>query len=170
MARTKKTHPNTRNGAIWFEKFPPDHARQAFDEGYYIEALQVLHAWLEAKLQEWLLIGRHGNIRGGYRDVWASASEISLLQAAKTLFVLGRMPKTTFDKVCQFNSQRNKVIHRIFHESYESGLVPISFSKCEAAFRSGEKLAEKLEGHLARLATRGKPTSSARGHKHKSLV
>lgn len=152
----KKKHPNTRNGAIWFDKYPPEHARQAFNEGYYIEALQVMHGWLEVKLQEWLLIGRHGNIRGSYRDVWTSVSEISLLQAAKVLFVLGKMPKVTFETVCRFNSQRNKVIHRIFHESYETGRVPISFNECEETFRLGEKLADKLESLLARLATRGK--------------
>jgi hypothetical protein len=154
--KAKRPPRNTRAGAIWFAKYPSHHAQSAFKAGYYVEALQVLHGWLEVKHQEWLLLSRHKNTRGSVEEVWDAAFGIPLLQAAKALFVTGKMPKSTFDTVCKFNSMRNKVIHQMFHEKYESGAVPISFKDCEKTFAVGLKLCERLENRLATLATRGK--------------
>lgn len=147
---------NVRNGAIWFERYPPDHARYSYEEGFYVEALQVLHGWLEVKLQEWLLLGRHGNARVSLKEISVIAFEVPLLQSAKALFVTGKMPKSTFDAVLRFNAMRNKVIHQMFRESYEDGAISINVKDYDAALKIGLKLSDKLEWHLAKLATRGK--------------
>lgn len=159
------SHPrrNVKDGTIRFERYPPDHARHAHEKGFYIEALQVLHSWLEIKLQEWLLLGRHGNVRVPLKEVWATAFGLPLLQSAKALYVTGKMPKSTFDAVLKFNAMRNNVIHQIFRESYEDGAIFINVKDYDAALRIGLKLSDKLEGHLAKLATRGKVKNPENG-------
>ncbi len=153
----RKRAPNTKAGRIWFDAYPPEHAQRACDAGYYVEALQVLHLWLEVKLQEWVLLSRHKNIRGSYKTVWDSAFSIPFFQAVRMLFVTGKMPKQTYDAANRFNAMRNKVIHRLFHAPYEGGAPSVGIAEYQAAFKIGMKLSDKLEGHLARLATRGKP-------------
>lgn len=148
---------NTKDGAIWFKEYPPVHAEAALKAGYYVEALQVLHAWLEVKLQEWLLLSRHNNSRIKTSEVWDTAFGFPLLQAAKALYVTGKMPKVTFESVCRFNSMRNKVIHRMFHEDYENGAAPIPFKDYKSAFDAGMKISDRLEIVLSNLAMRGKP-------------
>jgi hypothetical protein len=152
---TTRKRPNLKKDRIWLGAYPPDHAEAARRAGYYIEAIQVLHSWIEVKLQEWLLLSRHQNIRGSIETVWESAFGIPLLQVAKALFVTGKMNKTTFDAVCRFNAMRNKVIHKLFHENYDGRGPSISVSEYSTAFEYGIQLSNRLEWHLARLATRG---------------
>jgi hypothetical protein len=150
-----RKRPNVKKGRIQFEAYPPDHAAAARRAGYYVEAIQVLHSWIEAKLQEWLLLSRHGSIRGSLETVWEAAVGMSLLQVAKALFVTGKMNKSTFDAVCRFNAKRNQVIHKLFYEGYDTPAPSISMSEYSAAFEYGMRLANRLESQLARLATRG---------------
>jgi hypothetical protein len=146
---------NVRDGRIWLAAYPPDHAEAARRAEYYVEAIQVLHSWIEVKLQEWLLLSRHHNIRGSYEVVWESAFGIPLLQVAKALFVIGKMNKTTFDAVCRFNAMRNRIIHKLFHQKDDALGPSITVSEYSKAFQYGIGLSNRLEGVLARLATRG---------------
>jgi len=153
---TPRRKRNVRKGRIWLTAYPPDHAAAARRSGYYVEAIQILHGWIEVKLQEWLLLSRHHNIRGSFDAVWESAFGMPLLQVAKALFVTGKMNKTTFDAVCRFNAMRNRVIHKLFQQKYDTPGPSISVSEYSAAFEYGIRLSNRLEGQLARLATRGK--------------
>jgi len=146
---------NVKNARIQFELYPPDHAEAARRAGYYVEAIQVLHSWIEAKLQEWLMLSRHGNARGSLQTVWETAVGMPLLQVAKALFVTGKMSKRTFDAVCRFNAKRNQVIHKLFYEAYDSPAPSISMAEYSAAFEIGIRLGQRLESQLSRLATRG---------------
>jgi hypothetical protein len=67
------------------------------------------------------------------------------------------MNKNTFDAVCKFNGMRNRVIHKLFHQKYDvPGPSPsLSITEYSTAFKYGMRLSSRLEGVLARLATRG---------------
>lgn len=155
MARVKKIK-NVSDGKIFFDKYPPDHAEKAFQDGYYIEALQTLHLWIENKIQEWLLLSKHGNSKVSHKDIWDAAFSIPLTHAIKALFVVGKMPKSVYNDVCKFNSMRNKVIHRLFVEPYDGEMPSVKFEEYQQVFDKGIKLCQKSDWHLAKLATRGK--------------
>jgi hypothetical protein len=155
-----KNPRNIQNGKISLDAYPPDHAVQARNAGYFIEAIQVLHFWLEVKLQEWLLLGRHGNVRTSISTVYDSAFSIPLIQAAKALFVLGKMNKTTFDAVYRFNSMRNRVIHKLFHRTYDKVGPTVDIAEFSKAFDFGIQLSDRLESILSKLATGGKVSAS----------
>jgi len=147
---------NVKDGKIFFDKYPPHHAEQAFYDGYYIEALQTLHLWIEGRLQEWLLLSKHKNSKVSHKARWEVVFSIPLIQVAKALFVTAKMPKRLYDDVSRFNSMRNKVIHRLFVEPYDGEMPSVKFTEYERVFKKGGKLCEKLDLHLAKLATRGK--------------
>ena len=155
MSAVKKIK-NVRDGKIFFDKYPPEHAEKAFKDGYYIEALQTLHLSIELKIQEWLLLSKHGNSKVSQKVIWDAAFNIPLTHAIKALFVVGKMPKTIYDDVCKFNSMRNKVIHRLFVEPHDGEMPSVKFDEYQRVFEKGIKLCEKLDWHLAKLATRGK--------------
>lgn len=67
---------NVRAGKIFFDQYPPDHAEKAFRNGYYIEAVQTLHIWIELKIQEWLLLSKHGNNKISQKIIWNAAFSI----------------------------------------------------------------------------------------------
>jgi hypothetical protein len=148
--------PKPRGGHITLNGYPPDHAVRAREAGYHVEAIQVLHFWIETKLQEWLLLSRHGNLRVPLATVWDTAFTIPLLQAAKALFVAGRLNKGTYEAVCRFNTLRNRVIHGLFHKSYDKVGPKVSAAEYAAAFDHGLRLSNRLETVLSDLAVRGK--------------
>ncbi len=68
-----------------------DHAREAYKAGFYIEAMQVLHGWIEVRLRELLLSLRAEavGIDKHWGRIWDMTNEIPLLAAARALFVAG---------------------------------------------------------------------------------
>jgi hypothetical protein len=112
--------------------------------------------WIEVKLQELLLISRHKNLNCNYSELWESAFSIPLLQNTKVLFVIGKINRTTFESIRSFNSMRNKIIHKLFHEDYDKGVKKIKLEEYDKAFKYGMELSWKLEGIIGKLATRGK--------------
>jgi len=157
-----------KSSLVIFKAYPPDHAEMAYKAGYFVEAIQVLHGWIEMKLQELLLLSRHKNLKNGYSEIWDSAFGIPLVQVAKVLLVVGKIDKTTFDAVSKFNSMRNKIIHKIFYEPYDGPRPEISKAEYNRAFDFGVELSWKLECILGKLATRGKVGGRAAGHKNKN--
>ena len=146
----------SKSSLVIFKAYPPEHAEMAYRAGFYVEAIQVLHGWIEVKLQELFLLSRHKNLKHSYSEIWDSAFGIPLIQVAKVLLVSGKLDKPTFDAVNRFNSMRNKIIHKIFNEPYDSPAKPISKVEYDKAFTFGTELSWKLEGTLGKLATRGK--------------
>ena len=140
---------------IRFSDYPPEHAQKAYNKGYYIEAIQVIHSWIEAKLQEMLLLIRHGNLKINYNETWNISNSVPLLQLAKVLFILGKINKKTFDSIKRFNTMRNKIIHELFYDDYNNGLREIDKKDYDSAFNFGTKLCYKMEIILGKLATRG---------------
>ncbi len=95
------------------KKWPMDHAKEAYKAGYYIEAIQVLHGWIEVKLRE-LLISLRAETVGHdkhFARIWDMTTEISLLSAAKALFIAGVISEPQYSRIQAFNRVRNNLIH-----------------------------------------------------------
>ncbi|HWR81680.1 MAG TPA: hypothetical protein VN285_00095 [Candidatus Deferrimicrobium sp.] len=154
--KTKK-----KSDYIKLNDWPPDHARKAYENEYYVEAIQVIHNFLEAALQDFFMVSRHGNIRGRLKYKWDAALEMSFINVSRALLVTGKIDKKTFDRLSQFNSLRNKLIHRLFFEYYEKQYRGIPRKEYDRVYRMGLKLCGYVEGKRAILSTRGKPRGSS---------
>jgi len=71
---------------IKITKWPAEHAQDAYKAGYYIEALQTLHGWIEVKLRGLLLLQRIDSINEtrdpNFGKAWDMTNELSLNQIA----------------------------------------------------------------------------------------
>src|SRR5690606_38780264 len=78
---------------VRIREWPPDYAEKVFADGYYLEALQTLHGWIERKLTELLLLQRVrlGASNETWNKAWDTSIEFSLINAAKALFVIGAL-------------------------------------------------------------------------------
>ena len=127
--------------------WPPDHARQAYRDKYYLEALQTLHAWLECKLRELLLL--QSTVVGADHDSWARSWDLSnefpLIQAAKALSILGAISQDELARIIDFNRVRNNIVHKLFYDPYNEewkGVLKVDYDR---AFKAGLKLCEQIE-------------------------
>lgn len=139
---------------IRFNKWPAEHAREAYEAGYYVEALQVLHGWLEIKLRELLHLQRVGTDAESRRDaewarVWNMTEELSLIQIAKALFITGVLDASAHDRISSFNRVRNNLIHKLFHDPYEREYLGIPKNEYDLALNEGIELGYLIESMSA---------------------
>lgn len=126
---------------------PADHAKKAYSEGYYLEALQTLHGWLECKLRELLLMQRttKGNSHEAWASAWDASNEFSLNNAAKSLFVIGVITESEHNRIKKFNRLRNNMVHKMFYDPYNEHWKGVPHQELEEAFESGILLSEEIE-------------------------
>lgn len=139
---------------IRFNKWPADHAKEAYAAGYYVEALQVLHGWLEIKLRELLHLQRVGTeadkrYKAEWARVWNMTEELSLIHVAKALFITGVIDASLHDRLSAFNRVRNNLIHKLFHDPYEKEYLGIPRDEYDLALDEGIELGYLIENMSA---------------------
>lgn len=86
-----------KNEFIRIRDWPPDYAQTAYEKGNYIEAIQVLHGFIETKLQELLIM--EGSKSNEMKEIWDIANQISLVNSVKVLFIIGKLNKNEFENI-----------------------------------------------------------------------
>lgn len=132
-----------KNEFIRIRDWPPDYAQTAYEKGNYIEAIQVLHGFIETKLQELLIM--EGSKSNEMKEIWDIANQISLVNSVKVLFIIGKLNKNEFENILFFNKMRNQVIHGLFNDTYEDGIKGVSKNNFDMAFKQGMKLSDILQ-------------------------
>lgn len=130
---------------IRIKKWVTEHAKEAYKGKNYIEAIQVLHGWIENKLQELLILS--GSIDGNSEisKVWDIANQINLINSARALYVLSQISESEYQRITKFNSLRNQVIHKIYHEPYEKNYEGVPKKQYDEVFNIGIELADQLQ-------------------------
>lgn len=94
---------------------PVEHARNAYSAGYFVEAIQIIHGFVELQARELLMLNRSSKGAHEYFDIaYDSMFDISLNVAIKVLFIQKVISKEERDKLMFFNKTRNNLIHRIY--------------------------------------------------------
>jgi len=134
---------------VRIDKWPADHAQEAYAAGYYIEALQTLHGWMEVKLRELIQMQRAGievvESDAEYARVWDMTNELSLNQIAKALFIIGALPEGMLNRILSFNRVRNNLVHKLFHDPCEKEYLGIPRAEYDKAFQDGMTLGQEIE-------------------------
>jgi len=98
---------------------PTEYARRAYDTGFFVEALQVLHGWIECQARGLLMLIGSVRFNTVLAETWDSVDEISYKDIIKVLLAIGQITKEESIELIQINSTRNKIIHQIFKDPYE---------------------------------------------------
>ncbi len=136
---------------IKWKEWPPDRAKKAYDEGYYIEAMQTLHGMLEIKCQElFMLIGAE-HYKQKHAEIWDISNEIPFNMLLKVLFVLGQISKEEFDNLQSLNSIRNKIIHQMFKEPYEKEYLGVPKNIYDEVFNRSLEFTAIIEERIHKI-------------------
>lgn len=98
---------------------PAELAEHAYYQGFYIEAIQILHASLEIHARGLFMLVGNVHFNAAQKDTWDIADGFSFHDCLKALFILNQITRDEFNEFNQFNSLRNKVVHQIFKDPYE---------------------------------------------------
>ena len=98
---------------------PDEEAQRAYDDGYYIEAIQNLHGYIENQARSLLMLVGCVHFSAKQKETWDLSDTISLNDTLKVLRILNQITEEEFSKVKAFNALRNKIIHQYYKEPYE---------------------------------------------------
>jgi hypothetical protein len=116
------------------KEWPIDAAKKAYDKTYYIEAIQILHGWLENQARCYLHLIGTINFDADHKESYELSDTISFHDCVKVLRILNQITKEEFDRFNKFNSLRNKVIHNYFKEPYEENYEGIPKTEFDEIF------------------------------------
>ena len=109
-------------------------AERAYRDGFFIEAIQILHAYLENQAQELLMLVGSVHFNSSLQETWDLAETFSFHDCLNALFILNQITKTEFDEFREVNTLRNKVVHQIFKEPYEKKHLGVSKMEYDKIF------------------------------------
>lgn len=104
---------------IKISEWPPEYADKACQAGYFVEAIQVLHGWIENQARSLLMLVGNIHFSTKIAETWDAVDEIPYKDVVKSLFALGQISKKESEELLQINSARNKMIHQIFKDPYD---------------------------------------------------
>lgn len=139
------TKPQDKKEFIRLKEWPTEYAQKAYRKKHYIEAMQVLHGFIETKLQELLLLTGTMDYKKETSEIWNIANQISLIHCVKVLYILGQIEQNEYQSILKFNSMRNQIVHRLFHETYEEGIKGVPKKDFDAIFKQGLTLCNLLQ-------------------------
>ena len=133
------------NTNIRINEWPTIHAQNAYDNKNYVEALQVLHGWIENKLQELLILTGSIDHKSNMSKVWDIANQINLINSARVLYILSQLDEHEYQMIIKFNKMRNEVIHKLFHDPYDKIYEGIPKNQYDEVFLIGMNLSDLLQ-------------------------
>ena len=119
---------------IKFEGVPKELAKEAYQKGFYVEAIQILHAFLENQARSLFMLVGCVHFQADQKNTWDIADTLSFHECLKALLILNQITKVQFDEFSKFNSMRNKVVHQIFKEPYDEAHFGVSKSEYDLVF------------------------------------
>lgn len=122
-------------------KMPDEQAQKAYDDGYYIEAIQTLHGFIENQARSFLMLVGCIHFNSEQEETWDISDTISLNDTLKVLRVLNQISEDEFVQHKKFNALRNKIIHQFYKEPYEKEFLGIPKKEFDEVFYEAKKQA-----------------------------
>jgi hypothetical protein len=118
---------------------PDEQAQKAYEDGYYIEAIQTLHGFIENQARSFLMLVGCIHFKSKQEETWDLSDTISLNDALKVLRVLNQISEEEFVQLKKFNALRNKIIHQIYKEPYEKEYLGVPKKEYDEIFLESKR-------------------------------
>jgi len=123
------------------------HVSQAIRDGYYVEAMQVLHGYLEWQLR--LFFVASGLKTDHHPLAWDLSYEFPLHFACKALFILGKISKEEMDLIIRVNKTRNQLVHGLFRDPYDGEDRSLPRQLYDRTVKDAQDLVKTLDNRLS---------------------
>lgn len=125
------------------------HAKRAYADGYFIEAIQVIHGCIERQVRELIFDNRSTPGPHEYFDLaYDLMLEIPLNVAEKVLFMQQILSRKERDRILEFNKTGNIIIHKIYFDTANGSWHGYPKSQYDKAFNDALKSMILLEGKI----------------------
>ena len=129
---------------IQIRDWPPDHAHEACEKGYFVEAIQVLHGWIECQARGLLMLVGSVHFSTDLAETWDSVDEMPYKDVVKALLAVGQLTKQESADLLQINSVRNKMIHQVFKDPHEKKHPGFPKAEYDRVFKQALQWADRM--------------------------
>lgn len=131
--------------------------------GYYLEAIQTLHGWLECKLRELFLMQRVKNNAPweSWAKAWDVSNEFTLNNAIKALFLVSAISEEEYSGILKFNRLRNNLVHKLFHNPYDEKWKGVKKEEFDHLFKIGVDLCYEVENKAGEINMQNNPSNQS---------
>ena len=126
--------------AKFIKGFPPDHAYEAYKKKYYLEAVGVLHGFIESQMRSIFQAHAIINLKNKDDKTWDIIEKIDFKSISIVLFALQLITKIQLDKLTALNGLRNEIIHKYFYEPFDGSYQGASIIKFASIFKPAYEL------------------------------
>ncbi|HMP73378.1 MAG TPA: hypothetical protein PKE55_08975 [Kiritimatiellia bacterium] len=133
--------PIKRKSYIRLQSWPPDHAAHAYKKGFYIEAMQVLHAFIEHEAKGFLLMVGCAHFKARFVKTRHTLDNLDYKHIIAALHAIGKLTSTEARDLLEINTMRNTLIHRTFSEPGKDFRLGVVKEEYDRAFRKAMKWA-----------------------------
>jgi ADP-heptose:LPS heptosyltransferase len=130
--------------SIRLKGYPPEHAKIAFKQEYYFEAITVLHGFIEQEMRSLLHLCISVKLNIPIKDGWDINAKLSYLPLTHVLLITKQINKNQYDILVSFNSLRNEVIHRYYYDPYDGEGYEISKIKFASLFNQALSVVKEI--------------------------
>ncbi len=109
-------------------------ATAAYDAGHYVEAIQLLHGFIENQARSFLMLVGCVSFGAEQSNTWGVSDSLSLHQVLKCLLILNQITRDEYERFNRLNAMRNKIVHRYFNEPYEETYMGVPKDEFDQAF------------------------------------
>jgi len=110
-------------------------AEEAYKNGYYVEAIQTLHSFLEAQARSYLMLIGCMHFNAKQSDTWDLADTLSFNDTLKVLLILNQITNEQYAEFKRFNSLRNKIVHQLYKEPYAKEYLGVPKQQFDEVFK-----------------------------------
>ena len=121
------------------KELPDILAKQAYEDGYYIEAIQTLHVFLENQARSFLMLIGCVHFSAEQKATWDVSDSIKFHDVLKVLFILNQITEKEYKQFKHLNSLRNKVVHQFYKEPYRASYLGVSKKEFDEIFSETQK-------------------------------
>jgi len=126
------------------KEFPPDHAYGAYQKEYYLEAVGVLHGFIESQMRSILHAYSTSVLSNSDEQVWDINEKFDFKNLTNILFILQIIKKKEYDELFALNSLRNEIIHKYFYDPFDHHYIGASKKKFSSVSKPAYSLSWKL--------------------------
>ena len=113
---------------------PAELAEKAYHEGFFVEAIQILHAYLENQARSLLMLVGCVHFDAQQEDTWEIADTFNFYVCIQALYLLNQISKQECQDFLKLNSLRNRVVHGLYKEPYEKVDLGVPKAQCDEVF------------------------------------
>jgi len=114
---------------------PDKAALEAYEKGFFIEAIQIVHAFIENQAQQLVMMLGQIHFDAKIEETWDLTDSFSFIQCLKILLIMNQISKSEYSEFIELDRIRDKIVNQVYFNNYNGDSEKISKEQFDRVFK-----------------------------------